>query len=53
MTLAQIEKEVLRRSLARTGANRTQVARELDVSLRTVQRKIQEYGLCERKEGEA
>jgi DNA-binding NtrC family response regulator len=53
MTLAQIEKEVLRRSLARTGANRTQVARELDVSLRTVQRKIHEYGLCERKEGEA
>lgn len=47
MTLAQIEKEALRRSLARAGANRTQAARELDVSLRTVQRKIREYGLGE------
>lgn len=45
MTLAQIEKEALRRSLARAGANRTQVARELNVSLRTVQRKIREYDL--------
>lgn len=45
MTLAMIEKDVLRKSLIRADANRAQVARELGISLRTVQRKIKEYGL--------
>ena len=44
MTLADLEKEIFRQSLDRAGGNRTEVARELAVSLRTVQRKIRDYG---------
>ncbi len=45
MTLAQMEKEIIAQTLARNKGNRTLTAEQLDVSCRTIQRKIQEYGL--------
>ena len=45
MTLAEIEEMVIRRTLEHTGGNRTRAARMLDISLRTLQRKLKEYDL--------
>ncbi len=45
MTLAEIEREVLRQTLARTQANRTLTADQLGLSRRTIQRKIKEHEL--------
>ncbi|MBM4149021.1 MAG: sigma-54-dependent Fis family transcriptional regulator [Lentisphaerae bacterium] len=45
MTFADIEREVLVQTLRRLGGNRTLTAEKLGLSRRTVQRKIQEYGL--------
>ncbi len=45
MTLAEIEREVLRQTLARTQANRTLTADQLGLSRRTIQRKIKEHDL--------
>ena len=45
MTMAEIEEMVIRRTLEHTGGNRTRAARMLDISLRTLQRKLKEYGL--------
>ncbi len=46
-TMEEIEREVLLRTLERTGGNRTQAAEMLGIGLRTLQRKIKQY----RKEG--
>jgi two-component system, NtrC family, response regulator AtoC len=45
MTLAQIEREILRQTLDRNEGNRTLTAEQLGVSRRTVQRKIKEHDL--------
>ena len=45
MTLADVEKRILEESLRRNGGNRSVTAEELGISRRTIQRKIQEYGL--------
>jgi DNA-binding NtrC family response regulator len=45
MTLAEIEREILRQTLARTQANRTLTADQLGLSRRTIQRKIKEHSL--------
>ena len=45
MTLAQMEREIIAQTLARNNGNRTLTAEQLDVSSRTIQRKIQEYKL--------
>ena len=45
MTLEQIEKRILEESLRRNGGNRSATADQLGISRRTIQRKIQEYGL--------
>jgi transcriptional regulator of acetoin/glycerol metabolism len=45
MTMAQIEKEAIRRALAQTGGRRTEAAKILNLSVRTLQRKIKEYQL--------
>jgi DNA-binding NtrC family response regulator len=45
MTLAEIEKAVLEKTLRTFQGNRTLTATKLGLSRRTVQRKIQEYGL--------
>lgn len=45
MTLAELEKEAIRRTLEEHGGHRARTAESLGISVRTLQRKIQEYGL--------
>ncbi len=45
MTLDQIEKKILEEALRRNGGNRSLTADQLGISRRTIQRKIQDYGL--------
>jgi DNA-binding NtrC family response regulator len=45
MTMADIEREAIRRTLEQTGGRRTEAAKLLDLSVRTLQRKIKEYNL--------
>ena len=45
MTMSEIEKEAIRRTLQHTGGNRTRAAEVLDISVRTLQRKINDFGL--------
>jgi DNA-binding NtrC family response regulator len=45
MTMAEIEREAIRRALEQTGGRRTEAAKILDLSVRTLQRKIKEYDL--------
>ncbi len=45
MTLDQIERDAIRLALARTGGHRTEASDALGISVRTLQRKIKEYGL--------
>ena len=47
MSMAEIEKEAIRRTLQHSGGNRTKAAEILGISLRTLQRKIKEFGLLE------
>jgi transcriptional regulator with PAS, ATPase and Fis domain len=45
MTMAEIEKEAIRRALEQTGGRRTEAAKILNLSVRTLQRKIKQYQL--------
>ena len=45
MTIREIEKEAIRRALLQTGGHRSQAAEILDISVRTLQRKVKEYNL--------
>ncbi len=45
MTLAELEREAIRRSLEHTGGHRTKTAELLGISVRTLQRKLKEYQL--------
>ena len=45
LTLRELEKQLLERTLEATGGNRTRAAMMLGISLRTVRNKIREYGL--------
>ena len=45
MTLDEIEKKILEEALRRNGGNRSLTAEQLGLSRRTIQRKIQDYGL--------
>lgn len=45
MTLADLERNAILESLQRNDGNRTLTAAELDVSVRTIQRKIKDYDL--------
>ncbi len=44
-TLTEMERELIRRTLEHTGGNRTWSAELLAIGIRTLQRKIREYGL--------
>jgi DNA-binding NtrC family response regulator len=46
MTMTQIEKEAIAQALDAAGGNRREVSRILGISVRTLQRKIKEYGLA-------
>jgi transcriptional regulator with PAS, ATPase and Fis domain len=45
MTMVEIEKEAIRRTLQHTNGHRSQTAAILDISVRTLQRKIKEFEL--------
>jgi two-component system response regulator HydG len=45
MTIKEIEKEAILQTLAETGGSRTQTARILGVSRKTLQNKLKEYGI--------
>ena len=45
LTFEQIEKKILEDALRRNGGNRSLTAEQLGLSRRTIQRKIQDYGL--------
>ena len=45
MTLAEMERELIRRTLDHTGGNRTHSAALLGIGVRTLQRKIHGYGI--------
>jgi DNA-binding NtrC family response regulator len=45
MTMREMEKELIQKTLDRTEGNRTRAARMLDIGVRTLQRKIREFGL--------
>jgi transcriptional regulator with PAS, ATPase and Fis domain len=40
-----MEKELIRKTLGRMDGNRTRTAKTLQIGVRTLQRKIKEYGL--------
>ncbi len=44
-TLEEIERDAVRSALAETGGNKTQAAKILGIGLRTLHRKVKEYGL--------
>jgi DNA-binding NtrC family response regulator len=43
-TMEQIEREAILRTLQETGGNRTKAAEVLGIGLRTLQRKLKDYG---------
>jgi two-component system response regulator HydG len=45
LTMAQVERMMIERTLQATGGNREQAAKLLDIGTRTLYRKIKEYGL--------
>jgi len=45
MTIQEIEKEAIRRTLEQTGGHRGETAKILGISVRTLHRKIKDYGL--------
>jgi DNA-binding NtrC family response regulator len=45
-TMAGIEREAILRTLRETGGNRTRAAEILGIGLRTLQRKLKEYGVA-------
>ncbi len=45
LTMAQVERIMIERTLQATGGNREQAAKILDIGTRTLYRKIKEYGL--------
>jgi len=44
-TLEEIERDAIRAALRETGGNKTQAARVLGIGLRTLHRKVKEYGI--------
>lgn len=44
-SLADAEKEILRKTLSKTGRNKSQTARILEIDVKTVRSKIKKYGL--------
>jgi DNA-binding NtrC family response regulator len=51
MTMDEIERRAILGALERTGGNRTQAAELLGIGLRTLQRKLKEYRLAGKAEG--
>ena len=45
LTLREMEKQIIKLTLDRTDGNKTRASQLLDIGLRTLQRKIKEYGI--------
>ena len=43
MTMTQIEREAIEKTLTETGGNKTEAARILDIGVRTLHRKLDAY----------
>ncbi len=52
LTLDEIEQEIIEKTLKKFNANRRKTAKALNISERTLYRKINEYGLDKKKNGE-
>lgn len=52
MTMDEIERRAILEALERTGGNRTQAAELLGIGLRTLQRKLKEYRLAGKADGQ-
>jgi DNA-binding NtrC family response regulator len=48
-TVREMERQLIQRTLANTGGNRTRAARLLGISLRTLRNKLNEFGLQDRQ----
>jgi two-component system response regulator HydG len=44
-TLTEIERDAIRDALAKTGGNKTAASKLLGIGLRTLHRKVKEYGI--------
>ena len=53
ITMREMEKQLICRTLASTGGNRTHAARTLGISLRTLRNKLNEFGLQDRSANSA
>ncbi|MDR1728747.1 MAG: sigma-54 dependent transcriptional regulator [Acidobacteriota bacterium] len=53
LTMREMEKRLIRQTLASTGGNRTHAARSLGISLRTLRNKLNEFGLQDRSANSA
>jgi len=49
MTVREMERQLIQRTLQNTGGNRTHAARILGISLRTLRNKLNEFGLQDRQ----
>ena len=52
LTLEEIEREIIQKTLKKLNSNRRKTANALNISERTLYRKINEYGLDKKKNGE-
>jgi DNA-binding NtrC family response regulator len=53
MSLGDVEKSHIIRTLDLCSANRTHAARKLGISVRTLRNKLAEYGIAVKEEGES
>jgi DNA-binding NtrC family response regulator len=53
VTMREMEKQLIRRTLEDTGGNRTRAAKSLGISLRTLRNKLNEFGLQNRQANSA
>jgi len=49
LTMREMERQLICRTLEDTGGNRTRAARSLGISLRTLRNKLNEFGLQDRQ----
>jgi len=52
LTLGDMEKRLIEKTLEKCGGNRTHAARKLGISIRTLRNKINEYGLADKVAGQ-
>jgi two-component system response regulator FlrC len=53
VTMREMERQLIRKTLEDTGGNRTQAAKRLGISLRTLRNKLNEFGLQDRQANSA